>query len=298
MKHIKRIGINNKRLSKSEWKSISNNYGVYKIWNRHNNKFYIGSANNLLKRYYSHIRLLQVGNHPNLHLQNSWNKYGHSQFEFHILNITSSHLGAIKIEQKYLNKFVGSNECYNISTDATSPMKGRHHTDATKEKLRLCDNAKQGGIFLKNWVNKNWKGKKWSKRWIDKFKEIANTRDDTKRIKSLKTVEHREKISKIMKGKKNPSVSKRLKKLWKNKEYRQKMFELLSVPQSDEQKKKSSVTNLGKSISLINSNGKIINLISIRNFSETFKIRRREIQEVINGKRLEYRGWRLYQVNT
>lgn len=48
---------------------------VYKIYNKINGKFYIGSSIDLGERWKSHIDELNRNVHDNFHLQNAWNKY-------------------------------------------------------------------------------------------------------------------------------------------------------------------------------------------------------------------------------
>lgn len=70
--------------------------GIYKILNKINNKFYIGSSINIRKRIKEHERCLKLGIHDNKHLQSAWDKYGSNNFEFIIIerykNITNREL--------------------------------------------------------------------------------------------------------------------------------------------------------------------------------------------------------------
>lgn len=50
--------------------------GIYRIVNLANDKFYIGSAVNLERRWYMHRNRLNAGKHRNAHLQAAWSKYG------------------------------------------------------------------------------------------------------------------------------------------------------------------------------------------------------------------------------
>ncbi len=60
--------------------------GVYVIKNLLNGKRYIGSASlSFHKRWRVHKSRLRLGNHPNDHLQKSWNKNGEDAFEFSVL---------------------------------------------------------------------------------------------------------------------------------------------------------------------------------------------------------------------
>lgn len=59
--------------------------GIYQIKNIVSGKLYVGSSNIVQKRRSQHLRELRKGIHSNLKLQNAWNKYGESNFEFSII---------------------------------------------------------------------------------------------------------------------------------------------------------------------------------------------------------------------
>ena len=61
--------------------------GIYCIENKINHKSYIGSSKNLYQRLLKHFALLRHNKHENAHLQNAWNKYGESSFEWSIIEI-------------------------------------------------------------------------------------------------------------------------------------------------------------------------------------------------------------------
>lgn len=61
--------------------------GIYCIENKINHKSYIGSSKNLYQRLLKHFALLRHNKHENAHLQNAWNKYGESSFEWSIIKI-------------------------------------------------------------------------------------------------------------------------------------------------------------------------------------------------------------------
>jgi group I intron endonuclease len=60
--------------------------GIYQITCSANGKVYIGSAVALSRRKAQHFNRLRSGNHHNTHLQNAWNKYGESAFQFSVLS--------------------------------------------------------------------------------------------------------------------------------------------------------------------------------------------------------------------
>ncbi|MFW6122530.1 MAG: GIY-YIG nuclease family protein [Petrotogales bacterium] len=49
--------------------------GIYNIICLPNQKVYIGSSNNIYRRYYLHLYELRKNKHTNIHLQRAFNKY-------------------------------------------------------------------------------------------------------------------------------------------------------------------------------------------------------------------------------
>ena len=60
--------------------------GVYKIINIITGKYYIGYAKDIYKRFKKHRNTLKNGNHLNIMLQRSYNKYTLEAFNFEILH--------------------------------------------------------------------------------------------------------------------------------------------------------------------------------------------------------------------
>ena len=115
-----------------EYKNV---WGIYRILNTKNNKFYIGSSINLYKRICEHIRLLNLGKHPNLVLQRSYNKNS-EYYKIEILEIVKEDIGRkelLQVEQKYLDKYhsYDSNIGYNYNPTATGVL----FTKEIKEKM-------------------------------------------------------------------------------------------------------------------------------------------------------------------
>lgn len=59
--------------------------GVYGIYNVVRDKWYVGSSLNISQRWSNHKSTLQRGCHHNIKLQNAYNVYGESAFEYHVL---------------------------------------------------------------------------------------------------------------------------------------------------------------------------------------------------------------------
>lgn len=149
------------------------NSGCYMITNTINGKIYIGSSENINKRWNEHKNMLLKNKHDNNHLQAAYNKYGIGAFEYIIIRYCDKE-DCLFFEQIYLDTYWdGGNLCYNIAKDATAPMKGRkhsegfmvgknnsmfgksssmlgkHHTTETKNKISSANIGKNNGMFSK-----------------------------------------------------------------------------------------------------------------------------------------------------
>ncbi len=104
--------------------------GVYRIKNIVNNKFYIGSSQEIEDRFTTHRRLLRDKKHHNPHLQNAWHKYGAENFVFEIVEICDKSDLHCK-EQFYLDNTHALTEGYNMAPIANLPPM----TEETKRKI-------------------------------------------------------------------------------------------------------------------------------------------------------------------
>ncbi len=124
----------------SNIKSIQKVSGIYKITNKTNGKYYIGSSDNIhgsSGRWMEHIRTLKTQTHSNVYLQRSWNKYGESNFEFSILEEVPKE-NLLIVEQKYLDKakLDYHKQCYNLTFCASGGGNfGKNHSEETKRKI-------------------------------------------------------------------------------------------------------------------------------------------------------------------
>ena len=117
--------------------------GIYKIINKINNHYYVGSSINIYTsrgRFASHVRNLNRGTHHNDYLQNAWNKYGVSNFDFIMIEeILPEKLR--EVEQQYLTLSSSDDKCYNLNFDSYSPIK---LSDYSKKKI--SEKSKERGI--------------------------------------------------------------------------------------------------------------------------------------------------------
>lgn len=127
--------------------------GIYKIINKINGKYYVGSSKDINERWHSHKYFLNKNCHKNDFLQNAWNKHGEENFEFVIIehlsnNITQKTL--LKIEQKYLDLAnVEKYKCYNLSFKST----GGELSPYSKSKISTKNSGTNNGFFGKKHSN-------------------------------------------------------------------------------------------------------------------------------------------------
>ena len=95
--------------------------------NLSNRRFYIGSTTDFNRRWKEHLN--SSANYP---FQNALQK---NPENFFVLISEDDGLETREEEQFYLNFYHGSEQCYNISSDASAPMSGRTHTKESKEKI-------------------------------------------------------------------------------------------------------------------------------------------------------------------
>jgi len=92
--------------------------GIYKITNIVNNKFYIGSAVNIERRFKLHSYMLRYNKHYNKKLQNSFNKYGKDNFKIEVVSICPPEY-CTKLEQWFINT---QKPEFNLSPTANSTL--------------------------------------------------------------------------------------------------------------------------------------------------------------------------------
>lgn len=88
--------------------------GVYEIRNINNNKVYIGSSNDIQRRWNEHIRKLNNNTHHSYKLQGDWNIYGESCFIFNVLEEVKDENQLLIIEQQWLDKIKPYIDGYNV----------------------------------------------------------------------------------------------------------------------------------------------------------------------------------------
>lgn len=115
--------------------------GIYLIRNKVNNKIYIGKAKNIYERIRQHINLLNKrSKDENIHLINSWHKYGRENFEYEVLEYCPVELleerEFMYIKQfNSLNRDIGYNMRLDTSTRCILPEETKKRMSESKKKL-------------------------------------------------------------------------------------------------------------------------------------------------------------------
>lgn len=158
--------------------------GIYKIVNKVNGKYYLGSTSNTQLRWNLHRSELRRNRHGNDYLQHAWNKYGESTFDFIVVEKAPAEK-LIEIEQRYLNE-LDRDKCYNLSFTADRI----EMSEATRKKLSESHKGKKNANY----------GKRMSAELKQKL---------LKANKGIKhTADHKQKISNSILGEKNPMFGK------------------------------------------------------------------------------------------
>ena len=127
---------------------------VYKIQNKANGKFYIGSTIDFERRKREHFGELKRGMHHSKKMQDDYDKYGQNYFSMSIIENCADD-ARLDREQYYIDLYDASNNGYNISDSAyyskagfctmnkdgeNNPFYGKHHSEETRQRLRdTCD---------------------------------------------------------------------------------------------------------------------------------------------------------------
>jgi group I intron endonuclease len=112
--------------------------GIYLIRNNISGNGYVGQSARMRKRIADHFNLLRRKVHPNQHLQHAFSKYGELEFSYDFEVLCEDDADRDALEEAYLSGevvFDATPVYYNISKTAHIPMRGRHHTQETKEKI-------------------------------------------------------------------------------------------------------------------------------------------------------------------
>ena len=105
--------------------------GIYFIRNTNTQKVYVGSSNDIEKRWSVHKYFLRKGEHHSSKLQASWNKHGEDAFVFEIIEVTEESALFVR-EQHYFESMQAVENGYNCASCAESSSRGKVLDEDTK----------------------------------------------------------------------------------------------------------------------------------------------------------------------
>ena len=109
--------------------------GIYRI-NGPEGRVYIGSSDNVRRRWKSHKSYLRRCEHHNDALQIDWLDHGEAAFTFALLEEIADTSLLIEAEQRTLDAAIAAGiAVYNYAMDCRSPGRGIPHTDEAKAKM-------------------------------------------------------------------------------------------------------------------------------------------------------------------
>jgi group I intron endonuclease len=152
--------------------------GIYCIQSKvKTERIYIGSSNDIDKRWYEHLRVLRLNKHHSIQLQRHFNKYGENDLIFTVIEPCMPAYLTIR-EQYFMDTL---SPYFNSSISATSPL-GVKRSDATKEKQRnLKLGIKQSNETIEKRCLKL-RGRKMPDRFIEFLKNRVYTDEWKKKI--------------------------------------------------------------------------------------------------------------------
>lgn len=140
--------------------------GIYLFFNKRNHKIYIGSAVDLRRRLYSHLR----GYRSNKKLQNAFKKYGLEKFTFLILEIVLSEDSLIIREQFFLDLLRPD---YNFNKIAGSNFLGVSHASVTRLTMSTKHKGDKNPMFGRTGEKNPMFGKSHSWTTRNKIRELT-----------------------------------------------------------------------------------------------------------------------------
>jgi group I intron endonuclease len=116
--------------------------GIYCIEHIATGKKYVGSAENLHKRFKTHLSKLRGGRHHSHKLQAAWDEHGEGAFKIVIMKRCSKN-ELLKLEQEMIDSLDTVKSGYNVAMFSEAPMAGRAHSEETRAKMRASHKARK-----------------------------------------------------------------------------------------------------------------------------------------------------------
>jgi group I intron endonuclease len=114
--------------------------GIYTIRLDGTTRVYVGSSDNIVRRWNRHKRELKAGTHPNAKLQSAWAKYGGERFVFEVVEAVPDLSSIVAREQYWMDQLRVLSSGFNLAPFAAS-LRGILPSAETRSKMSL---AKKG----------------------------------------------------------------------------------------------------------------------------------------------------------
>lgn len=160
------------------------NIGVYCVRNTKNNKRYVGSSRNLLRRRNGHFQKLKKNISDHTPLQEDYNIYGKEYFIFEVIEYCEKE-NLIEKEQSWMDFYKSYEREFGYNSSITADRVT--HTEETRKKMRECKRVEKG-------VRTNWSGRKHSEETLKKMSK--SQKKNTNRLGKEHSEESKKKMKK------------------------------------------------------------------------------------------------------
>ncbi len=274
--------------------------GIYRIVCIPTGKFYIGSAQNLRKRWADHRNGLIRQDHGNAKLQRAWNKYGEEAFRFEVIELVLTPF-LLEREQYWLDKTQAVKKGFNIAPTAGSTQ-GRLFSQEAKDKIGAANRGKKRTPEVRTKLAEAHRGSKRSVETRAKMsaKLIGNTRNVGRKL----APEHARKLREVNIGK-VPSDETR--KIWSEQrtgrkhtpEAKEKMRQAhIGYKHTPEARAKMSAAVTAskmhhrKALIVTSPEGVEYSVVGIRQFCKEHSLDRSTLMRVAKGQYPHHKGWK------
>lgn len=262
--------------------------GIYCLYNQLNERRYIGSAKNILKRVREHRSFLSKSKHWNKFLQSDWNKCGEEAFQVLILEKVLNIEFLASKEQKWIDRYYDNQKnCYNIQPTVDRSI-GIPHSEETKRKISKKLKNHPGIIKAKS--------KMWN---VDLVSPDGVVYSNIENLEQFSRTHNLNSCS--------------LWNLINGKLLTYKNWRLYNTPKKEIllqiRGEKISISKLGRSrpdvalrhtktydVKLISPNGEIFGpIVGVSNFARKHKLLIPKLCKLLNGKCKSHKGWTIYK---
>lgn len=108
--------------------------GIYSIYSKSQNKYYIGKSIDIHKRFLKHKSDLRLNQHHSKYLQNVYNKYGEDDLVFQVIQ-ECSYEESGELEKYYIKQFNSFKDGFNETEGGEWGAPGRKFSEETLKKM-------------------------------------------------------------------------------------------------------------------------------------------------------------------